>query len=197
MVFNRDKKKESIFRQESLERLSSPEGLDQLMQVLAPKDWLALTVFAGLTILGLVWSIVGRIPITVQGRGIFLQPRQIIDLQSLIAGQLESLNVSNGKCVKKNEILATINPVQQREKLRLAKEKLTQLQKQATDASLMSSQRIELERSGILASQDSLQKRYFRINCYGGSSSTARYSSGKYENWQPGKNRYCISLFSD
>ena len=159
MVFNRDKKKESIFRQESLERLSSPERLDQLMQVLAPKDWLALTVFGGLTILGLVWSIVGRIPITVEGRGIFLQPRQIIDLQSPIAGQLESLNVSNGKCVKKNEILATINPVQEREQLRLAKEKLTQLQKQATDASLMFSQRIELEKSAILASQNSLQKR--------------------------------------
>jgi len=45
MVFNRDSKKEGIFRQESLERLSSPERLDQLMQVLAPKDWLALAVF--------------------------------------------------------------------------------------------------------------------------------------------------------
>lgn len=40
--------KESIFRKESLERLSSPERLDQLMQVIAPMDWLALTVLSSL-----------------------------------------------------------------------------------------------------------------------------------------------------
>jgi len=158
MVFNRDKKKEGIFRQESLERLSSPERLDQLMQILAPKDWLALTVFGSLTILGLAWSIVGRIPITVQGRGIFLQPRQVVDLQSSIAGQLKSLNVSNGQCVKKDEVLATIEPVALQQQLRLAQEKLDKLQKQATDASLMSSQRMQLEKSAIAASQATLQK---------------------------------------
>jgi len=159
MVFNRDSKKEGIFRQESLERLSSPERLDQLMQVLAPKDWLALAVFGSLTIFGLAWSFVGRIPITVQGRGIFLQPRQVVELQSSIAGQLESLKVSNGQCVKKDEVLATIDPVDQRQQLRSAKEKLAQLQKQGQDASLMSSQRMELEKSAIAVSQESLQKR--------------------------------------
>jgi len=158
MVFNRDNKKEGIFRQESLERLSSPERLDQLMQVLAPKDWLALTVFGSLTILGLAWSLVGRIPITVQGRGIFLQPRQVVDLQSSIAGQLKFLNVTNGQCVKKNEVLATIEPLALQQQLRLAKEKLDKLQKQATDASLMSSQRMQLEKSAIAASQATLQK---------------------------------------
>ncbi|MEG3969637.1 NHLP bacteriocin system secretion protein [Microcoleus sp. T2B6] len=158
MVFNRDSKKEGIFRQESLERLSSPERLDQLMQVLAPKDWLALSVFGCLTILGVGWSIVGRIPITVQGRAIFLQPRQVVDLQSSIAGQLKSLNVSNGQCVKKDEVLATIEPAALQQQLQLAKEKLDKLQKQATDASLISSQRMQLEKSAIAASQATLQK---------------------------------------
>jgi len=158
MVFNRDNKKEGIFRQESLERLSSPERLDQLMQVLAPKDWLALSVFGCLTILGGGWSIIGRIPITVQGRAIFLQPRQVVDLQSSIAGQLKSLNISSGHCVKKDEVLATIEPVALQQQLRLAKEKLDKLQKQATDASLISSQRMQLEKSAIAASQATLEK---------------------------------------
>jgi HlyD family secretion protein len=158
MVFNRDNKKEGIFRQESLERLSSPERLDQLMQVLAPKDWLALSVFGCLTILGGGWSIIGRIPITVQGRAIFLQPRQVVDLQSSIAGQLKSLNISSGYCVKKDEVLATIEPVALQQQLRLAKEKLDKLQKQATDASLISSQRMQLEKSAIAASQATLEK---------------------------------------
>ncbi len=159
MVFNQDKKKGAIFRQESLERLSSPERLDQLMQVLAPKDWLALTVFGSLALLGLGWSIVGRIPITVEGRGIFLQPRQVVELQSSIAGQLNFLNVSNGQCVKKNQVLATIDPVSLREQLRSAKGKLVQLQGQSQDASLISNQRMQLEKSAIASSQTSLEKR--------------------------------------
>lgn len=159
MVYNRDSKKESIFRQESLERLSSPERLDQLMQVLAPKDWLVLTVFGGLTVLGLVWSFLGRIPITIEGRGIFLQPRQVVELQSSIAGQIESLKITSGQCVKKNEVLATINPIDLRKQLQLTKEKLAQLQKQATDSSLISNQRMELEKIAIAVSQESLQKR--------------------------------------
>jgi len=152
-------KKDSIFRKESLERLSSPERLDLVMKVSSSKDWLALAFFGGLTVAGLIWSFVGRIPITVQGRGIFLQPRQVVELQSSIAGQLESLKVSNGQCVKKDEVLATIDPVDQRQQLRSAKEKLAQLQKQGQDASLMSSQRMELEKSAIAVSQESLQKR--------------------------------------
>ncbi|OCQ97527.1 NHLP bacteriocin system secretion protein [Oscillatoriales cyanobacterium USR001] len=159
MVLDRDKKKESIFRQEALERLSSPERLDQLMQVLAPKDWLALTVFGTLTILGFGWSFLGRIPITVQGRAIFLQPRQVVDFQSSIAGQLKSLKISSGQCVKKDEILATIEPLDVRKLLQLAKEKLAQLQKQASDTTLVSNQRMELENSAIAAAQASLQKR--------------------------------------
>ncbi|MBD2182214.1 NHLP bacteriocin system secretion protein [Aerosakkonema funiforme] len=159
MVFNRDSKKESIFRQESLERLSSPERLDQLMQVLAPKDWLALTVFGGLTAIGLVWSILGRIPIAIEGRAIFLQPRQVVDLQSSIGGRIQSLKVTGGQCVKKDELLATINPLEMQKQLQLAKEKLLQLQKQTGETSLVSKQRMELEKIAIAVSQESLQRR--------------------------------------
>ena len=34
-----------IFRQAALDRLSSPEQLDQLMQVTTPKSWMALVAF--------------------------------------------------------------------------------------------------------------------------------------------------------
>ena len=37
------KKKQNIFREESIERLSSPEQLDQLMQVVSRRNWLPLT----------------------------------------------------------------------------------------------------------------------------------------------------------
>lgn len=66
----------SIFRKESLERLSSPEQLDQLMQVVSPKSWLPLASLASLMALALVWGFWGRIPITAVGKGILVHPTQ-------------------------------------------------------------------------------------------------------------------------
>jgi hypothetical protein len=66
--------KDKLFRSEALERLSSPERLDQLMQVVAPKDWLGLAALAFLLILGLGWSVLGQIPINVTGRGVLINP---------------------------------------------------------------------------------------------------------------------------
>jgi hypothetical protein len=69
-----DHQQTSIFRKESLERLSSPEQLDQLMQVVSPKSWLPLASLGLLVGLALLWSIFGRIPITAIGRGILVNP---------------------------------------------------------------------------------------------------------------------------
>ncbi len=59
----------SIFRKEALERLSSPEQLDQLMEIVTPKSWLPVAALGGLLGCGLIWSIFGRIPVTTTGQG--------------------------------------------------------------------------------------------------------------------------------
>ncbi|MGE5398638.1 MAG: hypothetical protein ACM3MK_14020 [Chitinophagales bacterium] len=59
-----------IFRKTSLERLSSPEQLDQLMMITNPKGWFALVgVFCLLAVL-VFWCIFGLITIKVDANGI-------------------------------------------------------------------------------------------------------------------------------
>ncbi len=93
--------KRDLFRKESLERLSSPERLDQLMQVINPKSWLPLASLGIIIGTALVWSVYGRIPITVEGRGALVYPSKVVPLQSKSAGQLISLTVKVGDVVKK------------------------------------------------------------------------------------------------
>jgi hypothetical protein len=69
---NKSMNKSNIFRKEALERLSSPEQLDQLMQIVSPRSWLPLTALGGLLACGLVWSFVGRIPVTTTGQGVMV-----------------------------------------------------------------------------------------------------------------------------
>lgn len=74
--------KRTIFRKESLERLSSPERLDQLMQVVSPRSWLPLVALGSIVGVAVIWSIYGRIPITVEGRGVLIYPSNVVPLQS-------------------------------------------------------------------------------------------------------------------
>lgn len=53
--------KESIFRKKSLERISSPEQIDDYMKVTSPGMWLVLCVIFLLLSAGIFWSITAKI----------------------------------------------------------------------------------------------------------------------------------------
>lgn len=66
-----------LFRQESLERLSSPERLDELMTIVNLRTWLPLGALGLLVGLGLIWSWIGRIPVTTSGRGLLVKDDRV------------------------------------------------------------------------------------------------------------------------
>lgn len=151
--------KNKIFRESALERLSSPERLDQLMQVVNSMDWVVLGTLS--TLIGgvLIWSVVGRVPITIDGRGVFTQPRRVAELEANTSGQISSLNIQPGQCVEKDEVLATIDPIELKQQLRLAQGKLLQLQTQAQTAQALMTQRMQVEKNGIDTTRISLVQR--------------------------------------
>ncbi|MGN1370464.1 MAG: hypothetical protein ACI4WX_16450 [Aristaeellaceae bacterium] len=55
---------ESIFRQKSLDRISSPEEIDNYMRVTRPSLWLALGVIILLLAALILWSVTARIEAT-------------------------------------------------------------------------------------------------------------------------------------
>ena len=55
---------ESIFRQKSLERISSPEEIDNYIRVTRPSLWLALGVIILLLAALILWSVTARIEAT-------------------------------------------------------------------------------------------------------------------------------------
>jgi len=139
----------SVFRRESLERLSSPERLDQLMQVVAPKDWLGLMALGSLLLLGLGWSILGKIPIVVTGRGVLTNPYQVTELQSFAVGRLQSWTVKVGDRVRQGDILGVVDQSELQEQLRQQQKLLTTLQGQDQQIGGLSDQRLALDRQVI------------------------------------------------
>lgn len=100
--------KHRLFRKEALARLSSPERLDQLMPVVGPKDWLALLSLALVVAAGLTWSVFGRLPTRVMGRGVLIRTGGIVDLQSPALGRLITINVQAGDLVKKGDVIGVV-----------------------------------------------------------------------------------------
>jgi HlyD family secretion protein len=152
------KQKQNLFRKESLERLSSPERLDQLMQVVGPKSWLPLFGLGSLLIIALFWSIYGRIPITVEGKGVLIYPRKVVPLQSAGQGQLSALNIKVGDTVKKGQVLATIDQGELRKQLQLARNKLSQLSLLDRDANSLFLRRNTLDKKTIQEKRQTLQQ---------------------------------------
>jgi len=148
--------KRNIFRDEALEELSSPERLDKLIKVIGPMTWVPLITLGSLIGVGLVWSIWGRIPITVRGKGILVQPRRVVSFQSPISGQLESFAVSVGDCVEKGEQIAKIDPIGLKQKLELTQTKLTQLQEQAAQSQALRTRQLDLEKQAIASAKRSM-----------------------------------------
>ncbi len=142
--------KKEIFQDKALEQLSSPEQLDQLLQVVDRKSWLPLTVTGAAIFLALLWSIFGRIPITVDGVGILVYPRQVVSFQSPASGQIVTLDVKVGDFVDKDQVLGRINQPQLEQRLQQEQVRLAErLERQKRSGSL-GKKRIKLETDAFI-----------------------------------------------
>ena len=119
--------RKGVFRQTSIERLSSPEQLDQLMQVTTSKSWIALTALTGLLVAAIVWGVLGHIPTRVQGTGVLIKTGGVYDIVPLASGQLTDLAVRPGDMVREGQVVARIDQPMLLERLKQARERLDDL----------------------------------------------------------------------
>src|SRR4051794_18366534 len=104
-------------RKRSLDRISSPERLHELMPLVSPQDWLALLTLAVIVVALVTWGVYGHVPVSVNGRGVFLRPRRIVQWQSFTDGRVVSLNLRQGDSVRQGDALGTIDQSEIRKRL--------------------------------------------------------------------------------
>lgn len=122
-----------VFRQVSLERLSSPEQLDQLMQVTTPKGWLALGALGSLLLIGLAWGVFGAIPTTAAGEGILLRRGGVSNLVATANGQVEDVLVRVGDVIQKGQVVAQIRQQGLQRQIQDARSKQADLRREYSD----------------------------------------------------------------
>jgi HlyD family secretion protein len=137
-----------IFRQESLDRLSSPEELDRLFTVVGIRAWVPLAALGFLLAAAIAWSIFGRIPETADGAGVLINPGNVRVLQAPLrfGGQIVKLHVRSGEVVKKGKKLATLYQPDLEHQLRQAKDRLREAKQTDEKQFALETDRMEKEK---------------------------------------------------
>jgi HlyD family secretion protein len=118
---------QSVVRKISLDRLASPEQLDQLMQVTTPKGWVALLALSALLLTAVVWGCVGRIPETVHGQGMLVKSGGVLQVVPSAGGRVTDIAVSVGDMVSAGQIVARVAQPELTDQLNQALAKLADL----------------------------------------------------------------------
>src|SRR5262245_38035136 len=96
------------FREVALERLSTPERLDDLIEVTTPRLWLALCGAGALLLAAIGWGLYGSVPTIVRGQGILIRDGSLQTVDAPAAGQVKDVFFKVGDEVQKDQVVARV-----------------------------------------------------------------------------------------
>jgi len=138
---------ERLFRQTALERLSSPEGLDTMMEVTTLRGWISLAGVALVVLAAMIWGVLGRVPQVVSGQGIMVRQGGVYRIQVRGSGQIDSVLVEPGDTVHVGQTVAVLAQPELRTAIRQLETSLQELRnnRRSTFALLSRDRELALE----------------------------------------------------
>jgi HlyD family secretion protein len=148
---------QEIFRAAALEQLSSPEQLDQLIDVTRPADWIGALII-GVSLLALLaWGVVGRIPTRASGEGILVSDAGgVVDAISAGPGRIDSVDVAVGDRVSKGQVIARVLQTDAEQRLRDAAEALKEREREQDELAAAIKRELEIKAADMAAQKTGL-----------------------------------------
>jgi HlyD family secretion protein len=146
-----------IFRKVALDRLSSPEQLDQLMRVISPLGWLALLPLVGLILIAVLWGWFGSVPIKVFGQCVLINPVGLADVNSLSGGRVTEVSVRVGDTVKVDQVVARVAQPELADRIEKTESRLRELESQGRIVRSFSGRTSQLSGQSIAQQKVSLE----------------------------------------
>src|SRR6056297_3566808 len=138
-----------IFRKSALERLSSPEQLDQLMRITNPMGWFAILAIGFLLICALCWGVWGSIATEVSGSGILMKQWGTYNINAHSSGRVDRVFFKQGDSVKAGDLVASIAQRDLSYKIPDLKQELRELKTQYKDLKRFETKHLALKKKNI------------------------------------------------
>lgn len=157
----------SPFRDKAVERLSSPERLDELMLVIKPRGWWWVGSLSFVTISVLTWSILGRIPITVMGQGVLVYQAKVIEMETVASGRVVKLNLTVGQQVQVGDVLMELDQPELNQELQQKENQLKILKQQFARENRLQDQENNKQRQTLVQQRNNYQKQIQDATSFG------------------------------
>ncbi len=135
----------NIFRKVSLERLASPEQLDQLMRVTDSRGWVALAGVGLILATAIGWGFGGRIPETVRGTGMLVKSGGIFQVTPSAGGRVVDVAVTVGEEVSEGQVVARIAQPELADRVNTLRSELSRLRVVHADLATFSKREAALQ----------------------------------------------------
>jgi HlyD family secretion protein len=142
----------NVFRKVSLDRLSSPEQLDQLMQVTDARGWIILSSFGIVLATAVLWGCLGSVAHDVPCSGMLIKSGGVFEVSAVSAGRITDLAVRVGDMVTEGQVVARMSQPELADKLREARAVAAELKTQQEEIVTHGSQDVALQ-TRLLAQQ--------------------------------------------
>ena len=87
----------NIYRKSAIEKLSSPEQLDEMITIIHPSFWVASVSAFVILLAALIWSIFSRVPVKLSTEGIYMSGEGISAVYAEDQGTVEEIVKREGE----------------------------------------------------------------------------------------------------
>ena len=109
-----------IFSQDALDKLRSPEKLDEMLPITTPINWMALISILVLLFSIVLWSIFGAFTVKADGMGLIMDSAGVLNISHVASGKISKLYVKPGDEIKKGDLIAHMEQASQSADTRMA-----------------------------------------------------------------------------
>jgi HlyD family secretion protein len=128
-----------------MDRLSSPEQLDQLMQVTDGRGWIMLTAFGIVLVSAISWGFLGSLPHDIPASGMLVKSGGVYEVVALSSGRITDVAVGVGDIVSEGQVVARMAQPELNDQLLEAKAVLASLRAQHQEIVAYGSQDVALQ----------------------------------------------------
>jgi biotin carboxyl carrier protein len=122
-----------IFRKVSMERLSSPEQLDQMITVTNAKAWFIIIAVLCIFTAVIIGSVTGSLTTDMHSKGMLIKSGGTVDLNSSEEGLVSDIRVKPGDYVNKGDVVARLDQGEMVDQITDLSDKLIQMKKANAD----------------------------------------------------------------
>jgi HlyD family secretion protein len=114
------------FRKISVEQISSPDQIDDVLRVTSIRSWLTLLGVGIIVAAATVWGIFGTVTTKTEGRGVIVRSGGVLNVSSQGGGVVLQVQVKPGDYVQANQVIAKVAQPVLLEQIRAAKRNLVE-----------------------------------------------------------------------